>query len=91
MPQGSTTPDASGVTVAGRGVGVWGRGLSGTTLRGTGRAAHYGGSCVWEGQQRIFCERATGLRPSQHMGILRWRTGRWAGWCRRLVASVATS
>jgi hypothetical protein len=46
MPQGGTTPDASGVTVAGRGVGVWGRGLSGTTLRGTGRAAHYGGSCV---------------------------------------------
>jgi hypothetical protein len=50
MPLRGTTPDALGVTVAGRGVGVWGRGLSGT------RAAHYDGSCVWEGQPRMICE-----------------------------------
>jgi hypothetical protein len=61
MPQGGTTPDASGVTVAGRGVGVCRRGLSGT------RAAHYGGSCVWGGQQRICCERASSYRIHAHV------------------------
>jgi hypothetical protein len=59
--QGGATPVATGAMVAGRGVGVWGRGLSGTTLRGTGRAAHYDSSCVWEGQERVFCARANGL------------------------------
>jgi hypothetical protein len=63
MPQGGTTPDASGVTVVGRGVGVCRRGLSGT------RAAHYDGSCVWEGQQRIFCERAPSYRTRARVKV----------------------
>jgi hypothetical protein len=68
MPQGGTTPDAIGVTVEDRGVGIWGRGLSGTTLRGTGRAAHYDGSCVWEGQLRICCERVLHAAGRHHAG-----------------------